>query len=630
MITQQWLQTARGIDREGNQQVSDDMIMKHVLTNNPQIKGAWEQVKNQYGDDPNVSTKMLNMLAGYENPQGAVPDRMVVDTPQKRNLFQQAYDVLKSPVELATGAVEDTIGYGLKAVGADDLGQKFIDLKGKEEMKQHLEDFGDYASVAVPMIAGAAAAPAAGTTLGIKGLAAAGSKIFAAGAAGGAAGSLIEGTTQNIKDPGTYSGGDLAKRAMWAGAAGGTFDAASFGLAKTAWPALKVGGRAINRAFHHADEAAEAVTTMAKNAPEVQRALKAGVDPSLVQFLGKDEHIFQGMKMKQYLALTGGDKVEAAKLLQKDFPKVVSNLQNKAYKKILESAVKSSGKIDADFLPRNVVGENMIVQLQDVLSGMKKVGADKAALISSYSDEVLDVTDLMTLIKQQSDEIAEAMTGNEKVLFDEVLKMIDDIAPDGTTTVGQLDKVQTRMFKQLESILADPSGKQSIRDAASSLKYKIRPAIYSKIDEVANGYQDLSRQYAIGSDSVSYWKKQLGLKSNTIEEATKELKSERLSTLARRLESNSIGGNTVAENLAKLDEAMDVLGIVSDMDIRDQALFSGIMEELFGIVKQNSLQGTLDNIGIPDSMYGAIAKLYNSIAGVPASERISVLRDLLK
>lgn len=320
-------------------------------------------------------------------------------------------------------------------------------------------------------------------------------------------------------------------------------------------------GRGMEKIGTKIESVAKSVEAKSLMSPEARTATASGIDESVIKML---ENASDG-----------------------DF---------KAYQEMFETALTKMEDPTSQVIPRNVHSKTFLNRVGYLVDDFKATGKQLGEIKKNLPEYPIDVTpvrnqfaDLLTTRGLTLSEGKVTMGSQARVAEGDLPfynKIADFLSRDKHSPVD-IDAFRERLFAEYKSTML---GQTPFTSKVKSDLSSIRSSMMNSVDNVSNGYSDLSKTWAVNKEALTEFAKSVGFKKPIEEITTSELMT---AQVLRRLVSNAPA--KVQQSVDKIEALARSRGFSSDDNVYNQVLFDAMLQRVFPNTQLNSLAGQVES-----------------------------------
>lgn len=325
-----------------------------------------------------------------------------------------------------------------------------------------------------------------------------------------------------------------------------------------------------------------------------------------------------------------------------DFVSSMNPVDKTKAQKMLEIADKATKNKRTIERPIDVVGDSMVDRIKFIENTNKQAGKNLNEVAKSLRGQVVDVNNIEETAQSLIDDLGITRTPTGKLNFSNSVfkntpaiqtklnKFINEIP------TGQADAYDVHIFKKsIDELVEFGTQGEGLKGNAERILKALRASADEALDTTFESYNKANTDFAntknILNQAEELFGKKVGIKSK-----------ERGGQLLRSVFSN----NTQRPRVLKLVEELDLVaknyGGKFDDSLLDQALFTEILEDVYGTQATTSLQGQVQRAvtggkkvieAIRNPIQGAgelVADATEKILGISPENKKKILLELLK
>lgn len=325
-----------------------------------------------------------------------------------------------------------------------------------------------------------------------------------------------------------------------------------------------------------------------------------------------------------------------------DFVSSMNSIDKTKAQKMVDIADKASKNKRVLERPIDVVGDSMVDRIKFVENANKQAGKNLNDVAKSLRGQAVDANNIEQTAQSLIDDLGITRTPTGKLNFDNsvfkntpaIQKKLNKFINEIPT--GQADAYDVHIFKKsIDELVEFGTQGEGLKGNAERILKALRASADEALDTTFDSYNQANTDFAntknILNQAEELFGKKVGIKSK-----------ERGGQLLRSVFSN----NTQRPRVLKLVEELDLIaknyGGKFDDNLLDQALFTEILEDVYGTQATTSLQGQVQRAvtggkkiveAIKNPVQGAgelVAGATEKILGISPENKKKILLELLK
>ena len=325
-----------------------------------------------------------------------------------------------------------------------------------------------------------------------------------------------------------------------------------------------------------------------------------------------------------------------------DFVSSMSSIDKTKAQKMVDIADKASKNKRVLERPIDVVGDSMVDRIKFIENVNKQAGKNLNDVAKSLRGQAVDANNIEQTAQSLIDDLGITRTPTGKLNFDNsvfkntpaIQKKLNKFINEIPT--GQADAYDVHIFKKsIDELVEFGTQGEGLKGNAERILKALRASADEALDTTFDSYNQANTDFAntknILNQAEELFGKKVGIKSK-----------ERGGQLLRSVFSN----NTQRPRVLKLVEELDLIaknyGGKFDDNLLDQALFTEILEDVYGTQATTSLQGQVQRAvtggkkiveAIKNPVQGArelVAGATEKILGISPENKKKILLELLK
>lgn len=304
--------------------------------------------------------------------------------------------------------------------------------------------------------------------------------------------------------------------------------------------------------------------------------------------------------------------------------------------------------------PVEVAGKALVDRVKFLMNKRTEVGKQIGEAVKNLPDEKLNTQPVYDEFLKDIQEAGVRRTTSNALNFSQsawrnqpqvrkaVQQLYNDLQPSKITGTSEVKALRLyRLRQQLFDDLNIASKTNVLPDNATRILSKTRGNLEKPLLEVSGDYKKLATDYSKLSQSVSEFNKIMGKDFNIADD---------LAALRAGEVGNRILGNASAKPLKLLqliDDTSKDFKFFSNVDLRNQFLFSDFLEDIFGTTQTRSLRGQVGKgVGdaeeaiqiagqavtgnIPGTVVGLAKKGLNLVRGITPENQKRAVKELIE
>jgi hypothetical protein len=325
-----------------------------------------------------------------------------------------------------------------------------------------------------------------------------------------------------------------------------------------------------------------------------------------------------------------------------DFVSSMNSIDKTKAQKMVDIADKASKNKRVLERPIDVVGDSMVDRIKFIENANKDAGKNLNEVAKSLRGQAVDANNIEKTAQSLIDDLGITRTPTGKLNFDNsvfkntpaIQKKLNKFINEIPT--GQADAYDVHIFKKsIDELVEFGTQGEGLKGNAERILKALRASADEALDTTFDTYNQANTDFAntknILNQAEELFGKKVGIKSK-----------ERGGQLLRSVFSN----NTQRPRVLKLVEELDLIaknyGGKFDDNLLDQALFTEILEDVYGTQATTSLQGQVQRAvtggkkiveAIKNPVQGAgelVAGATEKILGISPENKKKILMELLK
>ncbi len=325
-----------------------------------------------------------------------------------------------------------------------------------------------------------------------------------------------------------------------------------------------------------------------------------------------------------------------------DFISSMKPIDKSKAQKMVDIAEKASKNKRALERPIDVVGDSMVDRIKYIENANKQAGKTLNEVAKSLRGQAVDANNIETTAQSLIDDLGITRTPTGKLNFDNSVfkntpaiqqklnKFINEIPR------GQADAYDVHIFKKsIDELVEFGTQGEGLKGNAERILKALRASADEALDTTFESYNQANTDFAntknVLQQAEELFGKKVGIKSK-----------ERGGQLLRSVFSNNTQRPRVLKLVEDLDLTAKQYGGQFDDNLLDQALFTEILEDVYGTQATTSLQGQVQRAvtggkkvieAIRNHVQGAgelVAGATEKILGISPENKRKILLDLLK
>lgn len=325
-----------------------------------------------------------------------------------------------------------------------------------------------------------------------------------------------------------------------------------------------------------------------------------------------------------------------------DFVSSMSSIDKTKAQKMVDIADKASKNKRVLERPIDVVGDSMVDRIKFIENVNKQAGKNLNDVAKSLRGQTVDANNIEQTAQSLIDDLGITRTPTGKLNFDNsvfkntpaIQKKLNKFINEIPT--GKADAYDVHIFKKsIDELVEFGTQGEGLKGNAERILKALRASADEALDTTFDSYNKANTDFAntknILNQAEELFGKKVGIKSK-----------ERGGQLLRSVFSN----NTQRPRVLKLVEELDLIaknyGGKFDDNLLDQALFTEILEDVYGTQATTSLQGQVQRAvtggkkileAIKNPVQGAgelVAGATEKILGISPENKKKILLELLK